>query len=113
LQLLYTQGLIWVVLFTLSGLPSVAFIVLDLNDAMNMMFVAPQIMTMTICASRMYLGLVEGTEPSITSTGLAGSKQQPAARGSEMQVRFPTPQQRTYLTEGTYSTWGESSVRMP
>ncbi|KAH9969862.1 hypothetical protein BC827DRAFT_1263031 [Russula dissimulans] len=111
LQLLYSQasshppansyaGLIWVALFTLSGLPSVVFIVLNLNDAMNMMFVAPEIMTMTICGSRMYLGLIKATERSIPPVGTAGSKQQPATSNSETRVQFPGPQQRSYLTEG-------------
>jgi len=55
--LLYTQGLVWVVVFTLAELPALIFIVLDLNDPMNLIFIAPEIVSMTICASRMHLGL--------------------------------------------------------
>jgi len=55
--LLYTQGLGWVVVFTLAGLPSVIFMMLDLNDPMAWMFSLPEVVFMTICASRMHLGL--------------------------------------------------------
>jgi len=70
-------------------------------------------MTMTICGSRMYLGLVKSTELSTPPPGPAGGKEQPpATSGSEPRVQLPVPQ-RSYLTEGTFSTWDESSVGMP
>jgi len=55
--ILYTQGLAWVVIFTLAELPSVIFIVLNLNDPTIRMFLVPEVVSMTICASRMHLGL--------------------------------------------------------
>jgi len=55
--LLYTQGLAWVVVFTLAGLPSVIFILLNLNGPMNQIFLVPEVVSMSICASRMHLGL--------------------------------------------------------
>jgi len=58
--LLYTQGLVWVAVFTLVGLPSVIFVMLNLNDPMNMMFLFPEVVSMTICTSRMHLGLSAG-----------------------------------------------------
>ncbi|KAH9966896.1 hypothetical protein BC827DRAFT_707040 [Russula dissimulans] len=36
--LLYTQGLVWVVVFTLAELPALIFVLLDLNDPMNLIF---------------------------------------------------------------------------
>ncbi|KAH9080321.1 hypothetical protein EDB83DRAFT_2548032 [Lactarius deliciosus] len=73
--LLFTQGLAWMIIVTLAEalitvrclqneynlddrFPQV-FILLNLNDAMNLMFMVPALMTMTICASRMYRGLAD------------------------------------------------------
>ncbi|KAH9969863.1 hypothetical protein BC827DRAFT_1263032 [Russula dissimulans] len=44
LRLMYTQGLIWIAVFTLAGLPSVVVIILDLdiNNPMSRMFLLPQ-----------------------------------------------------------------------
>jgi len=97
--LLYTQGLIWIAVFTLAGLPSVVVIILDLdiNDPMSRMFLVPQVITATICASRMYLGLVDTVAPTSPSPGgKVGGKERP----SGTRVLFP-PSRRNYFTEGT------------
>jgi len=57
-ELLYTQGLAWVALFTLVEVPPVVFIMLNLNDPMDLMFMAPGAICTTVGASRMYLWLV-------------------------------------------------------
>ncbi|KAI0290922.1 hypothetical protein BC826DRAFT_520076 [Russula brevipes] len=56
--LLYTQGLAWVALFTLVEVPPMVFIMLNLNDPMDLMFMAPGAICTTVGASRMYLWLV-------------------------------------------------------
>jgi len=68
-QLMYTQGLIWVAVFTLVEVPPVVFLTLNLNDPMNRLFLIPGVISMAICTSRMYLGLVN----SMTSTLPAGT----------------------------------------
>jgi len=60
--LLYRQGLAWVAIFTLAGLPGVIFVILDLNEPMYRMFIAPQCIFVTICASRMHLALSEALQ---------------------------------------------------
>ncbi|KAH8980783.1 hypothetical protein EDB92DRAFT_259191 [Lactarius akahatsu] len=55
--LLYTQGLAWMIIVTVAEAPITVFILLDLNDPMNLMFQLPALVTMTIGASRVYRGL--------------------------------------------------------
>jgi len=103
LHLMYTQGLIWIAVFTLAGLPSVVVIILDLdiNNPMSRMFLLPQVITATICASRMYLGLIDSitlnTSPSLITVGTVKNKEWP----SRTRVLFPPPH-RSHFTEGTY-----------
>ncbi|KAH9955147.1 hypothetical protein BC827DRAFT_887993 [Russula dissimulans] len=56
-QLLYAQGLAWIVIFNLAALPPLIFVFLHLNDVMDRMFFFPEVIIMTICASRMYIWL--------------------------------------------------------
>ncbi|KAH8990024.1 hypothetical protein EDB86DRAFT_3104211, partial [Lactarius hatsudake] len=56
---LFTQGLAWMIIVVLAEALITVFILLNLNDAMNLMFQVPALLTMTICASRMYRGLAD------------------------------------------------------
>ncbi|KAH9069404.1 hypothetical protein EDB83DRAFT_2551246 [Lactarius deliciosus] len=55
--LLYTQGLAWMIIVTLAEAPITVFILLNLNDPMNLMLQLPALITMTIGASHVYRGL--------------------------------------------------------
>ncbi|KAH9173109.1 hypothetical protein EDB89DRAFT_2242500 [Lactarius sanguifluus] len=57
--LLYTQGLAWMIIVVVAEALITVFILLNLNDAMNLMFQVPALLTLTICASRMYRGLAD------------------------------------------------------
>ncbi|KAH9019174.1 hypothetical protein EDB85DRAFT_583104 [Lactarius pseudohatsudake] len=57
--LLYTQGLAWMTTVVVAEALITVFILLNLNDAMNLMFQLPALLTLTICASRMYRGLAD------------------------------------------------------
>ncbi|KAH8985477.1 hypothetical protein EDB92DRAFT_1361005 [Lactarius akahatsu] len=50
--LLFTQGLAWMITVVLAGAPTTVFVLLNLNDPMNLMFQVPALITMTIGASR-------------------------------------------------------------
>lgn len=54
---LYVQGLIWLVAATIGELPAAIFINLNLNDPLNLMFQYLALLTMEICATRMYRSL--------------------------------------------------------
>ncbi|KAH9999660.1 hypothetical protein BJV74DRAFT_165734 [Russula compacta] len=95
--LLYTQGLAWVVIFTLAEVPPVVFIVLNLNYAMNRMFLIPAVVVMSIGASRIYLELVNSPEfnnPPVRATGVKewGS--------SETRIQFSDLSTHSYPVSG-------------
>ncbi|KAI0255671.1 hypothetical protein BJV78DRAFT_692975 [Lactifluus subvellereus] len=58
-SLLLKHGLIWVLLATIAEVPPTVFIYLNLNDAFNLMFQTPSLITMSIAATRMYRSLAE------------------------------------------------------
>lgn len=79
--LLYTQGLAWVAVFTLVEIPPMIFTLLNLNDVMDLMFMASSAILTTVGASRMYLWLVNSaafTSPPVGAVDeeekLAGSQ---------------------------------------
>ncbi|KAH9159856.1 hypothetical protein EDB89DRAFT_2082913 [Lactarius sanguifluus] len=57
--LLYTQGLIWVMIVTLAEVPPTVFIFLNLNDPMNMIFQAFALIITALGAARLYRGLID------------------------------------------------------
>ncbi|KAI9436252.1 hypothetical protein H4582DRAFT_464412 [Lactarius indigo] len=57
--LLYTQGLVWMIIVVVAEALVTVFVLLNLNDPMNLMFQDPALITTTICASRMYRGLAD------------------------------------------------------
>jgi len=61
IQLLWKQGVIWLLLATAAEVPPVVFIVMNLNDPLNIMFQPPSWIVMTICATRMHRALVDFT----------------------------------------------------
>ncbi|KAH9968299.1 hypothetical protein BJV74DRAFT_868749 [Russula compacta] len=66
-RLLWTQGVIWLMLATIAEVTPVVFMCLNLNDAFDMMFLMPALMTMSIAATRMYRSLADfGAAADIT-----------------------------------------------
>ncbi|KAH9032848.1 hypothetical protein EDB85DRAFT_1162722 [Lactarius pseudohatsudake] len=77
--LLYTQGLAWMITVVLAGAPTTVFVLLNLNDPMNLMFQVPALITMTIGASRVYRGLSDyvHSESSVHMSGGLAVRQPP------------------------------------
>jgi len=63
-QVLWSQGLIWLFLATITELPPAVFIGLNLNGPFDYMFQTPAIIGMTIAATRMYRSLSDFTSSS-------------------------------------------------
>jgi len=57
-RLLWTQGIIWLLIATAAEVPPTVFICLNLNDPFNLMFQTPSLITMSIAATRMYRSLI-------------------------------------------------------
>jgi len=98
-RLLWRQGIIWLVLGTAAELTPVLFICLYLNDAMNIMFLMPALLTMSIAATRMYRTLSD----AIISIDLTN--------GSDSLPRGDCPGSGTKMLSGVRPSSGEMNVR--
>jgi len=58
-RLLWKQGVIWLLIATAAGLTTMVFVCLDLNQPLDMMFLMPALITISITASRMYTSLAD------------------------------------------------------
>jgi len=57
-QVLWRQGIIWLLLAMIAEVPPMVFIILNLNDPFNYMFELPAWITMAIAATRLHRSLV-------------------------------------------------------
>ncbi|KAI0308805.1 hypothetical protein OF83DRAFT_167021 [Amylostereum chailletii] len=80
-QVLWKQGLLWVLLATIAEVPTVVFISLNLNDPMNLMMLTPEFMILLIGSTRMYRGL----------TNFFSAEYAHPARRSSVPYSPPTP----------------------
>jgi len=74
--LLYMQGLAWVVVFTLAQVPPVVFIILDLNDPMNVMFPPVGLILTAVGASRLHRKLTDHIAANGSPMGEVDNKEQ-------------------------------------
>ncbi|KAH9962351.1 hypothetical protein BC827DRAFT_1383519 [Russula dissimulans] len=58
-QLLWKQGVIYLFVATISEITPAVFLFLNLNDELDLMFLIPSLITMSIAATRMYRSLAE------------------------------------------------------
>jgi len=103
-RLMYTQGLIYVAASTLAYTPSTIFLLLNLNETMDAMFLVLSLTIMSICSLRMYRGLVDSDTLNATVQGVVGT-----ARAAST-IRFAGPDHRD---ENTPHTEGAVPDRFP
>ncbi|VDB95650.1 unnamed protein product [Peniophora sp. CBMAI 1063] len=60
-RVLWGQGWLWLTVATLSGVPPVVFLYLNLNPFMNVMFLTPQLLISVVGATRLYRSLANFT----------------------------------------------------
>jgi len=70
-QMVYRQGMWWVVGATVGELPAIILTGVDLNDAMNLLLQPVAVLAMTLCATRMYRELCEYAKPVISTQDLS------------------------------------------
>jgi len=58
-RLLWKQGVMWILLATAAGVPPVVLVSLNLNDPLNLLFLLPSLLIMTIAATRMHRSLTD------------------------------------------------------
>ncbi|EIM84470.1 uncharacterized protein STEHIDRAFT_148503 [Stereum hirsutum FP-91666 SS1] len=73
-RMIYRHGVIWIALATLSEVPPATFLILNLNDPMNLMFQTPALIVMTIGATRIYRSLQDYAGPVITASYLSDAQ---------------------------------------
>ncbi|KAI0256391.1 hypothetical protein BJV78DRAFT_463342 [Lactifluus subvellereus] len=71
--LLYMQGLGWVLAFTLAEMPPMVFVILNLNEPMNVMFLTPGLIITSLCASHMHRGLSDHGTTDESALAAVGS----------------------------------------
>jgi len=108
--LLYSEGLTWVVVFTLANVPPVVFIILNLNDPMNRMFIVPGMIVMSIGAVRMHRGHEDGVALCGNQTGMVDAK--PEEQSIKMAIQFITGSS-SFLEEGKRGAFPSLPWTMP
>ncbi|KAH8976845.1 hypothetical protein EDB86DRAFT_3014117 [Lactarius hatsudake] len=78
--LLYTQGLAWMMIVVVAEALVTVFVLLNLNDPVDRMFQIPALITMTICASRVYRGLANYFLPDEANIQMSGRLSEPPIR---------------------------------
>jgi len=58
-QLLWKQGIVWLLIATVAGVPPAVFIILDLDARSNVIFQHPGLIMMAIAGTRMHRSLVD------------------------------------------------------
>ncbi|KAH9957074.1 hypothetical protein BGW80DRAFT_1466043 [Lactifluus volemus] len=70
---LWKQGIIWISLSIVFGIPPVLFLILNLNEAFNLMFQVPAMTAVTISATRIYRSLTHFSSDAVKSSGFPNS----------------------------------------
>ncbi|OBZ71488.1 Nucleolin [Grifola frondosa] len=119
---LYHQGVIWVLIATILYVPMVTFLWLDLNGAMNQMFLTPACVTLAICATRMHRDLYtfgrkdqnevisfsSMTSWRVRAGGTAGENLMPMARLNSLPSQENGGTQKQYTTRDMDSVDGKN-----
>ncbi|KAH9974547.1 hypothetical protein BGW80DRAFT_146517 [Lactifluus volemus] len=64
---LWKQGIIWISLAVAAGVPPAVFLILNLNEALNLMFQIPALIILTISATRIYRSLIQFSSDNFQS----------------------------------------------
>ncbi|KAF8499722.1 hypothetical protein F5888DRAFT_105780 [Russula emetica] len=68
-RFLWKQGFIWFAIATFADIPQLVFLILNLNDAFDLMFLMPSLIAMTIAATRIYRSVSHFASPPSTAIG--------------------------------------------
>ncbi|KAI0294352.1 hypothetical protein BC826DRAFT_341067 [Russula brevipes] len=88
-QLLWKQGLIWLLIATIAEALPVIFIASNLNFQMNLIFQAPSLYVMTIAGTRMHRSLVDFAS---RTTDIFSAPKSPQKASQPRRLSVPAPQ---------------------
>jgi len=105
-RLLWRQGVIWLLFATVAELTPVVFVCLNLNDALNLVVMAPSATIESIAATRMYRALTGFHPHTDSTTGLETFRKTnlPASNGN-LVFRAPIHPDRMGVT--VHTTFGQ------
>ncbi|KAN0118728.1 hypothetical protein V8E52_004839 [Russula decolorans] len=89
--LLWKQGIIWLLIATVAGVPPTAFIFLNLNVPLNLMFSLPSVITNTIAATWIYRSLADYTFGTSHISLDPGHSSKSDSKASKMKFNNPVP----------------------
>lgn len=101
-RLLWKQGVIWLLLATTIEFLPVVFISLDLNDAFNVMFLMPSLVTMSIAATRMYRSLADFCSNDVAMDSENAPRLGRAVSNPKSNFTVPAPPKR--MEEAVHTT---------
>jgi len=98
-RLLWTQGVVLLVLATIAQVPPAVFICLNLSDPFNLMFQTPALITMSIASTRMYRSLSDFSSSDISQS----TTQTRSAPGTKLTFAGPVQLNHMEVTVHTNS----------
>ncbi|KAI0281972.1 hypothetical protein BGY98DRAFT_156449 [Russula aff. rugulosa BPL654] len=72
-RILWNQSLVWLALATVAEVPPTVFMFLNLNEALDLMFQGPNMVIMSIAATRMYRSLINLGTTEVSDGVLGGT----------------------------------------
>jgi len=112
---LWTQGLIWLALATIAEVPAMVFIWLNLNQIMNLMFLIPEVVIVTIGATRMYRTLSDYTKsyrPNSSNNSPNWFRSVKATPPTSGTMPNAIPMQPVRVPNGTFSSTSTTPVQI-
>jgi len=109
-RLLWKQGITWLLLAIVSEITPTVFIFLDLNDVFNAMFLVPSLITMSVCATRMYRSLAESGSTDVIESAENPQRIGRTATDINFTTTTSTPPNRIDLpVDISYEPWQHPS----
>jgi len=103
-RIMYTQGLIYVVVITIADIPPVVFILLNFNLPMDQMFMVPAMIIQAVTAMRMYRGLIDSFAVNCPVVGVIGTDLKGLSTKSA--IKFTDPSRLNRQEETTLGSGG-------
>jgi len=111
-RLLWKQGVIYLFVATIAEITPAVFVFLNLNDALDVMFLMPSVITMSIAATRMYRSLAD----FFFSADIGNGSDKPPKRivtNTKWTTRIPpTPSRMEVTVHTSYEDWQLSASQM-
>ncbi|KZV66288.1 hypothetical protein PENSPDRAFT_655000 [Peniophora sp. CONT] len=88
-HMLWTQGMIYLMIAALAEVPNVTLLILDINPVLNTILGSPETITLALCATRMFRSLntaVRGGPSEIFTNGVSHGRIPTACQTNEVQL---------------------------